>query len=127
MATKHQPDRVVGGRSNDERAYDAGAALFEYGSRVYYSRHGEAIETALQDLFTDLHHFVAAMGFEDPIATMKEALKNGCGNYNDEAFEGEPHMDDEHSEEPPFAEEPWCAPEDWMIYYRRRLWEDEDE
>lgn len=121
--TIHQPDRTIGGRTNDERARDAGAALFEYADGVFHHPSGEEIQTALQDLMCDLHHFLAAMGFERPKAAMKEALRNGAGNYDDESFGGEPHLDDEDEVEPPFAAAPWCDPESWMAYFREEVYD----
>lgn len=119
MPTKHQPLRTVGGVTNAERAQQGGDALLAFAETQYHHDLGEEIPTALGDLMCDLSHYLASMGFEDPVQTLQEAVRNGEGHYEDETV-NEPHEgeDGEYAEEPPFADAPLYDPAEWMRHQR---------
>jgi hypothetical protein len=117
MSTEHQPDRMTGGVTNAERAEDGGDALLRFARGQYHHPSGEDITTALGDLFCSLLHFLGSMGYDSPVITMREALKEGQAHYRAETYGGEPPEDEDgrEVEEPPFASDPVCDPDRWMI------------
>lgn len=115
--TNHQPDRRVGGLTNAERAKDGGDALLAF-AKSQYPEGSEEITTAVGDLICSLLHYLASMGFQDPVTEMHDALERGKNYYRDETVRESHETDDGEwaDEEPPFLEEPLYDPSEWMIH-----------
>ncbi len=120
MPTTHQPLRTVGGITNAERAQQGGDALLAFAVTQYHHESGEEIPTALGDLMCSLLHYLASMGFDDPVRALQKAMHDGEGHYVDETV-NEPHEDafgEIATKEPPFADAPLYDPAEWMRHQR---------
>ena len=113
MTTKHQPDRMVGGRTNGERAEWARIGLDAFGRQVYGRRNDEDLLTAAGDFLCDLLHLAAAHGY-NPHEFLATVTYRAETNYDAETVD-EPH---EGEEEPPFLEKPYVdwQQEEWWIH-----------
>jgi hypothetical protein len=111
---------MLGGRTNAERAEDGGDALLAFAETQYHHASGEEIPTALGDLACSLLHYLASMGFDDPIEELRSAVDRGEDYFRGECFGGEtPETGDgSFAEEPPFAEAPLYDPSEWMFHQR---------
>jgi hypothetical protein len=109
MPTIHQPERLVGGVTNQERADWALETIRTFGGLVYNDGNGEDLTTAAGDLIGNMMHLAASAGL-DPKKFLADALEAAIDHYDAEAH-GEPHEGESPAE---FLQEPTLDPDNWL-------------